>query len=224
MVKERTLGIKYHLKRKRAGALRFRFERRTREILEAIIKYQGTRVGNLLDVGCADGLMLKEFDQRLDISFSVGVDLSYELLKADPTLSARLVQGNALDLPFLGRRFDLVVTSAVIEHVSDAEKMLKACRRVLRKSGLCILTSPVPFWESVATKTGHLETEGHNKTFNLSELKLLFLSQGFDVLDIHKFMIFPIGFPFEEKIEYIVNLLRVGFLQLNQLMVARKLP
>lgn len=224
MVKERTLGIEYHLKRKRAGALRFRFERRTREILEAITKYRGTRAGSLLDVGCADGLMLKLFGQELDICFSVGVDLSYELLKADPTLSARLVQGNALDLPFQNERFDLVVTSAIIEHVSCAQKMLRECRRVLRKNGLCFLTTPVPRWELVATKIGHLKREDHHKTFNLRQLELLFPSEGLEVLDSHKFMISPMGFPFEAKIEHIANLLRLDCWHLNQMVVGRKFP
>jgi len=224
MVKEKTLGYEYHLERKKAGALRYRLKRRANEILTAIKKYEGTRVGDLLDVGCADGLMLEVFDQKLDVSSCVGIDLSYELLKANPTATARFVQGNALDLPFRDRRFDLVVASAVIEHVSDAQKMLKECRRVLRKNGLCVLTSPVPFWESVATRVGHLKRGDHYKTFNLSELELLFLSSGFEVLDTYRFMISPMGFPFEAKIEYIANLLMTDFLKLNQIVVGRKLP
>ena len=51
----------------------------------------GTRVRDLLDVGCADGLMLKLFDEELDISSSIGVDLSHELLKAAPATTAELV-------------------------------------------------------------------------------------------------------------------------------------
>jgi len=223
MANEKTLGVEYYLKRKKAGALRYRLKRRTREILAAIKRYEGTRVGDLLDVGCADGLMLEALDQELDISFCVGMDLSYALLRASPMATAKFIQGNALDLPFSNQRFDLVVTSAVIEHVSDPQKMLKECRRVLRRNGLCIVTTPAPFWESVATKTGHLQAEGHHQTFTLSELKLLFTSQGFNILDIRKFMISPLGFPLEAKIEYIVNLLRVHLLQLNQLVVGRKL-
>ena len=222
MVKERTAGIEYYLKRKKAGALRYRLKRRTNEILTVIKKYEHAELGNLLDVGCADGLMLEVFGQKLDISLSVGMDLSYELLKANPTSTVKFVQGNALDLPFRDQRFDLVVTSAVIEHVSDAEKMLEECRRVLHKNGLCILTSPVPFWESVATKIGHLKREDHYKTFNLSELKLLFLSQGFKIVQTEKFMISPFGFPFELKIERLMKWLKINFFLLNQVIVGRK--
>ncbi len=222
MTKEKALGIEYYVKRKKAGALRYRLERRTNEILTVIKKYEHAELGNLLDVGCADGLMLEVFGKKLDISLSVGMDLSYELLKANPTGTIKFIQGNALDLPLRDQRFDLVVTSAVIEHVSDAEKMLKECRRVLRENGLLILTSPVPFWESVATKIGHLKREDHYKTFNLSELRLLFLSQGFKIIKTEKFMISPIGFPFEPKIERLMKWVKINFFLLNQLIVGRR--
>ena len=54
----------------------------------------------------------------------------------------RYVHGNALDLPFEDNAFDLVHSSAVIEHVGSFEnqrRMLAECLRVARR-GICITT------------------------------------------------------------------------------------
>ena len=42
---------------------------------------------------------------------------------------------------------------------------------------------------------------------------------GFNILETEKFMMSPIGFPYELKIEKIMKSIGVGFLLLNQLVV-----
>jgi hypothetical protein len=88
---------------------------------------------------------------------------------------------------------------------------------------LCIVTTPDPFFEHIATRIGHLEDEQHHKTFNLQELKSLFELHGFNILKAEKFMMSPIGFPCELKIEKIMKSLGLNFLMLNQLVVAQKI-
>ena len=226
-----VLSVEYHEGRKRKRALKYRLARRTEEVLKAIKAYK-TAVDSLslslslslLDIGTADGLMLDKLYQyqELNIKMSVGLDFSAELLKTNPRHISHFIQADACELPFDDGVFDVVVATAVIEHVPDAGKMLEECYRVLKEKGLCIFTTPDPFFEHIATKIGHLEKEQHNETFRLSELKSLFESQGFKILKAEKFMMSPIGFPYEVKIEKIMKSIGFGFLLLNQLVVGYK--
>ncbi len=128
-----------------------------------------------------------------------------------------------MEMPFNNSVFDVVVATAVIEHVPEPEKMIIECYRVLRQDGISIFTTPDPFFEHIATKIGHLKEEQHQKTFELSELKSLFKLQGFKIIKVEKFMMSLIGFPCEGKIEKIIKSVGFGFLLLNQSVVAQKI-
>lgn len=101
-------------------------------------------------------------------------------------------------------------------------KMVAESRRVLKNEGICISTTRDPFFEHIATKIGHLKEEQHQKTFKLVELRSLFVLQGFKIIKAEKFMMSPIGFPYEVKIEKILKSIGLGFLLLNQLVVGYK--
>ncbi len=214
--------IEYHKRRKRRGALRYRLEKRTKEVLEAVKKHRGTKITSLLDIGCADGLMLNLLNQGLAISLSIGINSSLELLRANLNPDIKMIQGWAENLPFRNEEFEVIIATAVIEHLSQPTRMIKECYRLLKKGGILIITTPVPFWDKIARKTGLLKEKGHQKTFSLSILKALLTSQDFNILKAEKFMFSPIGFPFEEKIERILKKPLFNSLLANQIIVGSK--
>lgn len=218
-----VLSVEYHEGRKRKRAPKYRLARRTNEVLQVIKTYKGNEIDSLCDVGTADAMMLNMLNQNLNVKTAIGLDFSIELLKTNKNPKLNLVKGDAIELPFKEDSFDVVVATAVIEHVSDAGKMLKECWRILKESGLCILTTPDPIFEHIATKFGYLEEEQHVKTFKLFELMSLLKSKGFKILKAEKFMMCPIGFPYEVKIEKIMKLAKLEFLLLNQLVAAQKI-
>lgn len=57
------------------------------------------------------------------------------------------IVGDALSLPFLDEKFDLVVVQAVLEHVKDPNKAVKEIFRVLKDNGY--IYSEIPFFQSV---------------------------------------------------------------------------
>lgn len=63
----------------------------------------------------------------------------------------------------------------------------------------------------------------HQETFNLKKLAKLAKSERFQVLEAEKFMMSPVGFPAELKIEKLMKKIGLGFILLNQLVVARKI-
>jgi len=181
-VQKGVLTSEYHNGRKKKRALKYRLARRTDEVLRVIKTYKNDICSiYLLDLGTADGLMLDRLCQDLNIQTRVGLDFSAELLKTNPHHTSHFIQAEAMELPFDDGVFDVVVATAVIEHVSEPEKMVAECNRVLRQDGICIFTTPDPFFEHIATKIGHLKDEHHQKTFKLSELTPLFESEGFNL-------------------------------------------
>lgn len=217
-----VLGIEYHESRKNNRALKYRLERRSFEVIRAIKKYYHSPINAILDIGTADGLMFGILKQRLEISTYVGLDRSLKLLQTNKYNTLKAVQADAHQLPFLVNTFDIVIATAVIEHISSAKIMIKECYRILRKDGLCIVTTPVPFFEQIAVKIGHLKMDEHVDTFDLKKLKLIFITNNFRVIEADKFMISPVGFLGEIIIEKVIKKFGFSFLLLNQIIVCKK--
>ena len=98
---------------------------------------------------------------------------------------------------------------------------MREAKRVLRSGGLLVLTAPDPFWERIATMVGHLKDDQHNEVMNLAKLSNLARKSGFVVLKTQKFMLSPVGMPFEIAIENIVRNIGLNCLFANQLIVGR---
>lgn len=216
------LDAKYHEMRRTKRAYKYRLQRRGEEALKEIQEYCGLQFNVLLDVGTADGLMLDYLSRVLVVSKIVGLDSSLELLRINKNKGLDFVCGNAENLPFQANSVDIIISTATIEHIHRPLRMLEECKRVLKHNGLCIVTTPVPLFEKIATMIGHLKDEEHAKTLGLRELRVLFREAGFKMLKLKRFMISPIGFPFEPYIETLLAKIKLDFLFLNQLVVARK--
>ena len=183
-----VLSKNYHIQREKKHAAKYRLKRRSNEVLKAIKRYTKEHQLSLLDIGAADGLMLKNFENQLYLKPSIGIDYSSELLKFANSNKSFFIQSDATSLPFKDYFFDVVIACAIIEHVPDAGAMINECHRVLKPGGLIIITTPDPFFEQIATKVGHLKEDDHNETFNLKKLDILFQFYGFDILEAEKFM------------------------------------
>lgn len=219
---EGVYGIDYHHGRKTKRALRYRLARRADESRRALDQFAEHRAWRILDLGTADGLMLERLLDGLELSVVVGVDLSADLLSVIGDSTIWPIQANGIHLPCADGRFDLVVATAVLEHVSDPLGMLAECRRVLVPGGLCLITTPDPFWERVASAIGHLPAEGHHETLNLKRLRSTLEQAGFEVLRAYKFMMSPWGFPAELVVERLMRAVGLSSMLLNQMAVARR--
>lgn len=219
---EGTLHREYIEGRKKKHSLKYRLWRRSFEVGSAIKKYSAVKKPALLDIGTSDGKMLEILMKDINFSSVIGIDLAPEVLK-NKIANVKFIQANALKLPFKKTLFDVVISAATIEHVSDPAKFCKEVHRVLNKEGIIIVTTPAPFFESIATKTKYLKEDQHNFTFGKKELTTLFEKNGFKVLKFKRFMISPVGFPFEQGIEKGLSTIMLDFLFCNQLLVAKKI-
>jgi ubiquinone/menaquinone biosynthesis C-methylase UbiE len=190
-------------------------------VVAAMMEFGDGQPKLVLDIGTADGLMLEHVSTSFDATF-VGVDISSDLLTANPNRSFHGLQADALALPLHDGVFDVVIATATIEHVRDEAQLLSECHRVLRRDGLLVLTTPDPFFDRISELVGYAEKGTHLKVFTLSQLRSLCQSSSFRVLKAEKFMMSPIGFPWENGIEKVMRVISLRFLLMNQLVIADK--
>lgn len=217
-----TSDATYHEGRTHRASLRYRLRRRTAEVLRATARHLDRQPRVVLDVGTADGMMSSALRQSWPQASFAGLDLSYEILRTCPDPALPLVRADAMALPVRPASVDLLVATAVIEHVPEPLAVLRQIQRALRPGGLAVLTTPHPFWEHVATLVGHLPDEQHFETLALERLTELCRRAGLEVVESRRFMLSPVGLPWERWVENQVRQLRLSFLFANQLVAARR--
>ncbi len=115
----------------------------------AFLERAGVRIhGRVLDAGCGGGGMPlslgEEAREVIGIDpFNRFGDAGIRLARERGLRNVRFALADGMALPFGDRTFDLVLSHAVIEHVSDARLYLRECARVLTGDGRMYLsTSP----------------------------------------------------------------------------------
>lgn len=93
--------------------------------IEFIQKYV-SETSIILDSGCGNG---RQFVGPNIVGFDYSGDL---LLEASRKPNIGLLQGNILNLPFRNSVFDVVLSIAVIHHLSDRDRRMHAMKEMLR--------------------------------------------------------------------------------------------
>ncbi len=115
---------------------------RYQEILKLLKKYLPNESVEILDVGCGPGqlgkLILKEGYKNV-----WGIDISDESLRLAEQKGLKTKKVNLEEnFPFGENIFDCVIASEVIEHIYDTEHFLDEIKRILKPSGILIITTP----------------------------------------------------------------------------------
>ena len=100
----------------------------------------------VLNIGCGEGLDMKNIFKRanVDFAYSCGLDLRLEALKmaekmlADSHFDA--IQGDLYHLPFKLGKFDMILCLEVLEHMQRPEQLLSELSQ--RYSGHCLFSVP----------------------------------------------------------------------------------
>ena len=119
----------------------------------------------VLDGGCGDGYGAKAIAESA--RSVVGVDRSWDVMKdvrQDGARKVRLSCGDLLKLGFRDASFDIVCSFQVLEHFRQPVTFLREASRVLRPSGLLILTTPNQL-------TSFSENPYHVKEYRPEELR-----------------------------------------------------
>lgn len=97
----------------------------------------------VLDAGCGVGYGTTALDAARSVT---GIDISADAVgparERYSRPGVRFVQGSCEILPFVDRSFDMVTAFEVVEHLDGWRQMLAEARRVLKPSGLLLISTP----------------------------------------------------------------------------------
>ena len=149
------------------------------------------RQGRLLDIGCG---RYPYFLLNVEFNEKYGIDQSSEITPSrfftSPVPSIHLEKWNfdrQTGLPFDSEYFDVVTMLAVFEHLetNQTRELAAEIRRVLKKGGLFIMTTPTPWakpllWLLARLKlVSPVEIDSHKQTYSHKKLIRIFEDSGF---------------------------------------------
>jgi len=98
--------------------------------------------GNFLDVGCAAGYFIYGINKKSEWNV-FGVEYSQEAVDyANDKLGLNVKQGELVDAKYPDEFFDYIHLNNVLEHVSEPNKLLNECRRILKPDGHFFVSVP----------------------------------------------------------------------------------
>jgi len=117
--------------------------------LEDIISFAQPN-GDVLEIGCGNGVFLKTLSSRKNVSTLSAVDLSNEMLKhtesrmlsVDSPIPWQIVRGDGERLPFEEASFDCIFARGLLHHLPEPKKGAKEIARVLRPGGVAFVVDP----------------------------------------------------------------------------------
>jgi len=143
----------------------------------------------ILDVGCGNGWILNALERRFGKQVELhGVEPSAcgAANAAERVPSAHIINGTLATVTYADR-FDLVVTSEVIEHVEDQKSFAAEIAATLKPDGAAILTTPNgEFFEGYFESNPEYCPQPIENWLTIPELKDLF-SDAFDLRSVRTF-------------------------------------
>lgn len=147
-----------------------------RDVIKRLIRDEA-RASAVLEIGCASGVLIEELKQSGFASIS-GVDVSEAAIEAchkKGIKEALLIDGT--HLPYPDGRFEVLITSDVLEHIEDDGGALREWARVLKPGGKMILL--VPAWQFLWSD--HDLANKHFRRYGRGELVSKIKAAGFEV-------------------------------------------
>jgi len=143
--------------------------------------------GDILDLGCGEAVILKEFADSIDHYCGIEWSLKHieNVLKRFP--EARMEQRNLDKDQFnLDKQFDVVLMVALIEHIWNQRFIFEQVIDHLKPGGKIVITTPTPFGNDIVHRIGarmglfaQSAVDDHMVIYN--KLRFLSLAREFDL-------------------------------------------
>jgi len=156
------------------------------KIVDFIEPYLGNKKIKILDIGCATGALLSVFKLRRYLDLW-GIDPSPSCVKAVRKLYGIKASIDSIASLKTNKKFDLIILSAVLEHLVDFDSSMRKIRSLLNKGGLLFVGVPDAerFDKFISAPFQQFSVE-HINYFSRLSLQNLLGSFGFEVVKTKK--------------------------------------
>jgi hypothetical protein len=144
----------------------------------------GYHFENILEIGCAMGILLDQISTRLSIFKRFGLDISEEnikmarLLYPESVFYSQTVEEFALKTP--EEKFNLILLSDIIEHIPDDVAFLKTVGKL---SSFVLVNLPLEkCFKNRNRKYGETDSSGHLRWYDREIADALFRKSGFEII------------------------------------------
>lgn len=151
----------------------------TQVVKDMRIHYDLPEYASILDVGCAKGFMIYDFQNEMPRARFKGVDISqYAIEMCKPEVADSLLVADAQDLPFEDDSFDLVISINTVHNLDLAgcKRALREIERVSRKNSFITVDAFRNAEERVRMESWNLTAK---TILSVEEWKTLFESVGY---------------------------------------------
>lgn len=166
-----------------------KFSRKFTNVIRGLARFK--MAGNLLDVGCANGEFLFLAKQHGFTPY--GVEANAYTAKIASQNGFPVFNGTLEQMYFENAYFSVIYLGDVIEHVTNPIVLLKECKRILKKGGIMVVSTPNTdcFWVVVTQRIcgwfkfpwSVLHPPYHVYLFSTANFKKLMHTLGFTVLE-----------------------------------------
>ena len=123
----------------------YKYDGRWKKVAEPLIKHYGLKPGDrILDVGCGKAFLLYDLMTALPGLKVQGVDISqYGIEHAKEEVKPFLQVGNAVNLPYADKSFDLVISINTLHnlYIYELEQAIREIERVGKKNKYIVVES-----------------------------------------------------------------------------------
>jgi SAM-dependent methyltransferase len=159
-----------------------------RRAVRAYLRHVRGGPGNVLDVGCGDGRLLRIFGEcGIPPEKLYGMELDQQAVDRARARGLQVVRGRFEDVAYADGFFSLAVLQQVIEHVPDPRGFVRRLHRVLAPGGAAVVETPnVASWDHAVFRKsywGGYHIPRHFFLFDRPSLSRLLDEEGFDVVE-----------------------------------------
>ena len=166
------------------------------EIIAKLLEPHLDRSSKVLEIGCGNGIVMKQFENRFNINVD-GCDLnSFAIDHLVPGLGGKVYLYDIHDRnPLLVNQYDVVFLLDVIEHIDQVEEFFESALCHLKTNGILVIN--VPAHQSLYSK--YDEVVGHKRRYGTRKLQEHFKHLNVDVINMSFWGLFLLPILFVRK-------------------------